>query len=94
MLTSTEGLGSESTPAHKVTLRVKPTTRRHSERPWSVSCLSQLQRNSQQSLIDVKMVETSRRSAVLEAKTPCAVDVQNSANSRTRPMYRETFSGR
>lgn len=57
--TSTEGLGSENTPMHKVTMRAKTSTRRHSERPWSVSCLSQLTRNSRQSLIDAKMVETS-----------------------------------
>lgn len=61
MQTSTEGLGSgvDSVLMHKVTLRAKSSSRRHSDRPWSVSCLSQLTRNSQQSLIDVKMVETS-----------------------------------
>lgn len=60
MQTSTEGLGSgiESVPANKVTMR-KTSTRRHSDRPWSVSCLSQLTRNSRQSLTDAKMVETS-----------------------------------
>lgn len=59
--TSTEGLGSgiESVPMNKVTMRAKSSARRHSDRPWSVSCLSQLTRNSQQSLIDAKMVETS-----------------------------------
>lgn len=40
-------------------MRTKSSVRRHSERPWSVSCLSQLTRNSRQSLIDAKMVETS-----------------------------------
>lgn len=60
MQTSTEGLGSESTPQHKVTMRVKSTSRRHSDRPWSVSCLSQLTRTSRQSLVDdAKMAETS-----------------------------------
>lgn len=59
LLTSTEGLGSESAPINKVTMRVKTTNRRNSDRPWSVSCLSQLSRNSQQSLIDTKMVEAS-----------------------------------
>lgn len=62
MQTSTEGLGSgvESVPMNKVTMRTKSSSRRHSERPWSVSCLSQLTRNSRQSLIDdAKLVETS-----------------------------------
>lgn len=61
MQTSTEGLGSgiESVPVNKVTLRAKTSTRRHSDRPWSVSCLSQLTRNSRQSLTDAKMAETS-----------------------------------
>lgn len=61
MQTSTEGLGSgiESVPMNKVTMRAKSSNRRHSDRPWSVSCLSQLTRNSRQSLIDTKMVETS-----------------------------------
>lgn len=61
MQTSTEGLGSgiESVPVNKVTMRAKTSARRHSDRPWSVSCLSQLTRNSRQSLIDAKMVETS-----------------------------------
>lgn len=59
--TSTEGLGSgvESVQTNKVLMRTKSSSRRHSERPWSVSCLSQLTRNSRQSLIDAKMVETS-----------------------------------
>lgn len=53
-----EGLGSgiESVPTHKVTMRAN---RRNSDRPWSVSCLSQLTRNSRQSLIDTKMAEAS-----------------------------------
>ena len=61
MQTSTEGLGSgiESVPMNKVTMRAKSSNRRHSDRPWSVSCLSQLTRNSRQSLIDTKMVETT-----------------------------------
>lgn len=59
--TSTEGLGSgiDSNPTNKVKMRAKTSVRRHSDRPWSVSCLSQLQRTSRQSLIDAKMVETS-----------------------------------
>lgn len=59
--TSTEGLGSgiESVATHKVTLRTKSTPRRHSDRPWSVSCLSQLTRNSRQSLLDAKIGEAS-----------------------------------
>lgn len=61
MQTSTEGLGSgiESVPMNKVTMRAKSSNRRNSDRPWSVSCLSQLTRNSRQSLIDTKMVETT-----------------------------------
>lgn len=61
MQTSTEGLGSgiESVPMNKVTMRAKSSNRRHSDRPWSVSCISQLTRNSRQSLIDTKMAETS-----------------------------------
>lgn len=61
MQTSTEGLGSgiESVPMNKVTMRAKTSNRRHSDRPWSVSCLSQLTRNSRQSLIDTKMVATT-----------------------------------
>lgn len=57
MLTSTEGL--ESSPVHKVAMRVKTNHRRNSERPWSVSCLSQLTRNSRQSLTDDKIVEAA-----------------------------------
>jgi hypothetical protein len=62
LLTSTEGLGSSST---EVKMRAKHATslvggRRHSERPWSVSCLSQLtHNNSRQSLTDTKVVEKS-----------------------------------
>lgn len=65
LLTSTEGLGGCSSPVdHKeVKMRVKHTLlsggRRFSDRPWSVSCLSQLTRNSRQSLIDTKAVEKS-----------------------------------
>lgn len=44
---------------HKVTMRTKSSSRRHSERPWSVACLSQLTRDSRQSLVEAKMVETS-----------------------------------
>ncbi|CRK97996.1 CLUMA_CG011365, isoform A [Clunio marinus] len=60
--TSTEGLGSgvESAPMYnKITMRAKTTGRRNSDRPWSVSCLSQLTRNSQQSLIETKVREAS-----------------------------------
>lgn len=59
--TSTEGLGSgiESVATHKVTMRTKSSSRRHSDRPWSVSCLSQLTRNSRQSLLDAKIGEAS-----------------------------------
>lgn len=65
LLTSTEGLGGCSSPVdHKeVKMRVKHTLlsggRRFSDRPWSVSCLSQLTRNSRQSLTDTKAVEKS-----------------------------------
>ncbi|KAG5682168.1 hypothetical protein PVAND_011538 [Polypedilum vanderplanki] len=52
--TSIECLENVS-PVHKVTMRSKAPNRRHSDRPWSVSCLSQLTRNSRQSLSDVKM---------------------------------------
>lgn len=61
MQTSTEGL-ENTTPVHKVTMRVKSessSNRRNSDRPWSVSCLSQLTRNSRQSLSDAKVVETT-----------------------------------
>jgi hypothetical protein len=51
ILTSTEGLENVS-PVHKVAMRSKAAHRRNSERPWSVSCLSQLTRNSRQSLTD------------------------------------------
>jgi hypothetical protein len=54
--TSTEFL-ENSSPVHKVTMRSKVPNRRHSDRPWSVSCLSQLTRNSRQSLSDVKSAE-------------------------------------
>lgn len=63
--TSTEGLldnnnVSSSSPAHqKVQMRKKMNNRRNSDRPWSVSCLSQLTRNSRQSLSDAKMIETT-----------------------------------
>lgn len=66
LLTSTEGLGgagSSSADHKEVKMRVKHTLlsggRRFSDRPWSVSCLSQLTRNSRQSLIDTKAVESS-----------------------------------
>lgn len=57
MLTSTEGL-EYTTPVHKVTMRTK-NSRRNSDRPWSVSCLSQLTRNSRQSLADPKAVDVT-----------------------------------
>lgn len=64
--TSTEGLEVNISPVHshhnntlnnKVQMRRKITNRRNSERPWSVSCLSQLTRNSRQSLSDAKMID-------------------------------------
>lgn len=58
ILTSNEGLENVS-PTHKVTMRSKTTHRRHSDRPWSVSCVSQLTRNSRQSLIDEKLLESN-----------------------------------
>lgn len=54
MVTSTEN----TSPTHKVAMRSKTTHRRNSERPWSVSCLSQLTRNSRQSLDD-KVLEST-----------------------------------
>lgn len=61
--TSTEGLQENNvnvSPVHyKVQMRKKMNNRRNSERPWSVSCLSQLTRNSRQSLSDAKMIETT-----------------------------------
>lgn len=61
--TSTEALleNNNVSPVHKVAMRRKVTNRRHSERPWSVSCISQLTGNSRQSLTDVnaKLEETS-----------------------------------
>lgn len=58
LLTSTEGLENVS-PVHKVAMRSKASHRRNSDRPWSVSCLSQLTRNSRQSLTDDKVAEAS-----------------------------------
>lgn len=63
--TSTEGLlennnnHNVSPVHHKVQMRKKTNNRRNSERPWSVSCLSQLTRNSRQSLSDAKMIENT-----------------------------------
>ncbi|KAL7032868.1 hypothetical protein ACKWTF_007417 [Chironomus riparius] len=57
--TSTEGLENFS-PVHKVKMRGKTSdNRRHSERPWSVSCISQLTRNTRQSFSDAKLAETT-----------------------------------
>lgn len=57
--TSTECLENVS-PVHKVTMRSKAPNRRNSDRPWSVSCLSQLTRNSRQSLSDAKITEATQ----------------------------------
>ncbi|XP_070493132.1 klarsicht protein isoform X2 [Chironomus tepperi] len=57
--TSTEGLENFS-PVHKVKMRAKTSdNRRHSDRPWSVSCISQLTRNTRQSFSDAKVAETT-----------------------------------
>lgn len=57
--TSTEGLENFS-PVHKVKMRGKTSdNRRHSERPWSVSCISQLTRNTRQSFSDAKVAEAT-----------------------------------
>lgn len=82
-LTSNEGLENIS-PAHKVAMRSKSTNRRNSDRPWSVSCVSQLTRNSRQSLTDEKVLESTALSNFSISESALNNLPNKSENSSTR----------